>query len=396
MSGHTNLYRRNATYYFRARVPKDIASHYGKAEEKFSLGTKEYHEAVKRVRLKAAEVERKFADCRRVIELQSVPLKDRVTDAFLEETRNEIYRRLLADDDTIKIMGVPLGDEEVLHFASHKETYKASIDSSLEYTRADYASANLEPYVNKALRWLGVSTNQKDVPEVRRLARVMQEAFLEAQEAIQKRNEGQLVRTPEKSKEAPSESELSLNGVLLSEVVDKWVADKSRVSWKKRTAQDHKHATSMFIELHGDRSFNSYSKSDAVAFKEFLVTFPANWTKNKQLRDLSLLEVTDKAHKLGIAPMSATNAKKMFQYLSELWGWMFAHYDEVERNIFDGITVEVHSVKRNERNPFTIEELNAIFSAPIFKGCQSESRWKNAGDFSMKDTAKFWVPLIGL
>ncbi len=60
VTGHTNLYRRGATYYFRARVPKDIMDTYGKDEERFSLKTKDKTEAVQAVRLKSAEVELKF------------------------------------------------------------------------------------------------------------------------------------------------------------------------------------------------------------------------------------------------------------------------------------------------------------------------------------------------
>lgn len=46
MSGHTRLYRRDSTYYHRAAVPKDIVAPYGKIEEKFSLRTKDYTEAL--------------------------------------------------------------------------------------------------------------------------------------------------------------------------------------------------------------------------------------------------------------------------------------------------------------------------------------------------------------
>lgn len=41
VTGYTNLYRRGAIYYFRARVPLDVVDSYGKTEEKFSLKTKD-------------------------------------------------------------------------------------------------------------------------------------------------------------------------------------------------------------------------------------------------------------------------------------------------------------------------------------------------------------------
>jgi len=42
---HTRLYRRGAVYYHRAVSPEDIADTYPKAEEIFSLKTKDHSEA---------------------------------------------------------------------------------------------------------------------------------------------------------------------------------------------------------------------------------------------------------------------------------------------------------------------------------------------------------------
>lgn len=60
VTGHTRLYRRGATYYHRAAVPKDIAASYGKREEIVSLGTSDYAEAPRMARLAAVEVDRRF------------------------------------------------------------------------------------------------------------------------------------------------------------------------------------------------------------------------------------------------------------------------------------------------------------------------------------------------
>ena len=68
MAGHTRLYRRGATYYHRAAVPKDIVETYGKREETFSLRTKDRAEALVRVRIEAVRVDTLFADHRRSLE----------------------------------------------------------------------------------------------------------------------------------------------------------------------------------------------------------------------------------------------------------------------------------------------------------------------------------------
>ena len=49
-----------------------------------------------------------------------------------------------------------------------------------------------------------------------------------------------------------------------------------------------------------------------------------------------------------------------------------------------------------QREPFTNEELHKIFHAPIYTGCKSEREWREPGDLVLRESAKFWVPLIAL
>ena len=79
MSAHSRLDRRGAVYYHRAAVPKDIIDSYGKVEETFSLKTKDLNEALRLVRIKAVEVDRKFDDHRKSTLQTSGPLQDSLT-----------------------------------------------------------------------------------------------------------------------------------------------------------------------------------------------------------------------------------------------------------------------------------------------------------------------------
>ncbi|MFT3731617.1 MAG: hypothetical protein QM780_09405 [Hyphomicrobium sp.] len=47
-------------------------------------------------------------------------------------------------------------------------------------------------------------------------------------------------------------------------------------------------------------------------------------------------------------------------------------------------------------HPWTIDELNRMFGAPIYVGCQSEIHWKQPGQTILRHSAKYWVPLISL
>ncbi|WP_216367938.1 site-specific integrase [Oceanidesulfovibrio marinus] len=51
---------------------------------------------------------------------------------------------------------------------------------------------------------------------------------------------------------------------------------------------------------------------------------------------------------------------------------------------------------REERDPFSVDELHAIFSAPIYTGCRSEHFWSKPGKLILKDSGYYWVPIISL
>lgn len=67
MPSHARLFRRAATYYHRAAIPLDIKDTYPKAEETFSLKTKDYDEALRLLRIAAVQVDEKFEIHRRMI-----------------------------------------------------------------------------------------------------------------------------------------------------------------------------------------------------------------------------------------------------------------------------------------------------------------------------------------
>lgn len=102
MPKHPKLRRRGATYYHRAAIPADITDSYSKTEETFSLGTKDYQEAVRRVRVAAAEVDRKFEAHRRMLAQKAKPpLKD-LSDEEIKRIGEVYYTYLLEKDEAIR------------------------------------------------------------------------------------------------------------------------------------------------------------------------------------------------------------------------------------------------------------------------------------------------------
>lgn len=117
VTGHTRLARRGAVYYHRAAVPQDIRDSYPKAEETFSLKTKDRAEALRLVRLAAVEVDRRFDEHRRRISRERAEILDDLTPEQLAKAKAAYHRHLLEEDEDIRLDGFVELDEHghVMH-----------------------------------------------------------------------------------------------------------------------------------------------------------------------------------------------------------------------------------------------------------------------------------------
>lgn len=105
MSGHTRLARRGAVYYFRAAVPVDIKSTYGKTEETFSLKTRDYKEALKKVRTESVRIDKKFEDHRKKLALENQPPLLSLTPEQIEQIADIYLAHLLEEDEETREEG---------------------------------------------------------------------------------------------------------------------------------------------------------------------------------------------------------------------------------------------------------------------------------------------------
>ncbi len=404
MPKQTHLIRRGAVYYYRARVPSDIQNTYGRKEEYISLKTKDYQEALRLVRHKSYEIQTKFDKHRKDQERLSSPPLQTISPEQLKHIQDTYYAHLLDEDEETRLHGFYDPSEEELPalplptFDEYQETTK---DLS-EITRSDHAKGKTDIFyqseTEEVLRWDGIGLNVDDKSiAFKQITRELQKAAIRAQESIHKRNEGFVVDTPATPQSGLSDSlNANTNAPLLSEVLEKWVTEKSLTSWTPKTANSHETWTKAFITAFGDKPINQYTKADAKALKDTLLYLPSNWSKHHLFKNKNIQEAATIAQSNSIAPMSLQNSSKILRFVASLWVWMLGHYDEIDRNIFDGIIIKATSDPRKARDSFTIDELKTIFSAPIFTGCASPTNWKQVGSHSMQDTAKYWTPIISL
>lgn len=397
MPGHTRLYRRGATYYHRAAIPVDIKDSYPKSEETFSLKTKDYQKALKLVRVASVEVDKRFEEHRRMLAQQAQPARQELSDEEIKRIGEVYYAFRLEEDDHTREVGFFDEDGELPEFPIPSfEEYADQIDGLDSLTRSEYARGKTAFHYDdealEVLSWTNVNIKlDPKSPSLKKVARAIQAADIKAATVIRERNKGEVIETPMVPGLAPE----SLTP-LLSQATEEWYQEKRRTTWVAKTEAEHRVWMGHFLTVIGDRPLDKYTKADARAFKSILMKLPANWNKHAALGGLSVDKAAQKAVKLGMEPMSDSNVNKLLGFVGSFWNWASGHYDETPVSPFRGLKIKLRKRIRDERDPFDVDELHAIFNAPLYTGCKSTYHWQRPGDVVLRDSGLFWVPLISL
>lgn len=383
------LTKRGNTYWFRCSIPRDIKTSYPKAEETFSLETREYQEALKKLRRASVEVDERFEEHRRYLAKQREPYAQELSPEQLRHIEDVYYAHLLDEDDDLRLDG--LDDQE---FDYYQELIQDMDDDNRQSLARGRPSVFARSEAEEVLTWGNVDVRlDPSSPSWPKLIRAILSASVRAATAKRLRNEGTPVETP-----VMPQVNRKATGPIASEIMEAWATEKSRAKggWTAATAKANRLWTERFIAMAGDKQMAEYSKADAREFKSTLLSLPPNWTKIKGLEKLAMKEAGKRAAALDLEPMTGKNLNKVLGFVRAFWNWAEANYDNVPNNPFDGLNVKISGKARDERHPFTGNELEKIFHSPIYTGCQSVRYHNTPGDLIPNDQGIYWVPLMGL
>ena len=179
------------------------------------------------------------------------------------------------------------------------------------------------------------------------------------------------------------------NGPLASTARDEWAASHPWTTSRKAACIA---AVNLLIDIVGDKRVDAYQKPDVKHFKDVLSKLPANRKKLRSTRGKTLGEIA----KIGLTPMSLTTANAQIRIVSLFFKWANETYDGVDGSLFAGKGWKKQGHQRDEGESFSIDDLKAIFQAPVFTGCLSEDRWAAPGSEILRSSSKFWMPLLAL
>ncbi len=422
-TAHPRLYRRSGRYYHRAAVPQDIQASYPKTEETFSLRTSDYQEALRRVRKAAHEVDQRFETHRQQLVAQANPLSG-LTEQQLQHLNDLFYAYLLKTDEEYRREFDWDSDAD---FDAAYEAFNDEVESAQAAYSTGCIAKRFHRYAKESVEAHLESPLSSESSDWDELAWRLQQTFITAAQAILARNRGEVVRTPPAQQSIQPQHVLqpyeglgssnleahqqvgqrlfrvtadSLSGrdettPLLSDAVGEWLAEKAR-DWSTKTYNDHRTTLANFRTVVGDKSLAQYGKADGRHFKRVLLKLPPNWTKQKSLQGLTIDIAADKAAKLGMDTMSGKNLNKIIGYAAAFWNWASAHYDDCPANPLASLKVKLKTSAREERDPFQVSDLRAIFHAPLFTGCQSLRYWRQPGHLIPRNSGMYWAPLVSL
>jgi len=93
--------------------------------------------------------------------------------------------------------------------------------------------------------------------------------------------------------------------------------------------------------------------------------------------------------------MSSANCNEYMNKLSSFLNWAVRE-EMLHRNPARGLRIADGRLAREKRHPFSAEQLQAIFDAPIYRGCKDDEHGYSLVGTSRPRRARFWIPLVAL
>lgn len=354
MYGQSRMLKRGAIYYFRACVPADLQSHYGRKEIIYSLKTKDYAEAKRLVRRASAALDEEFDSIRigqQAIEPKTLTVLD---DETIQQICDQWRYQCLTTDAWSRSNS--LSDTEYAQYKTEREETLESMRQILAQGKLDQVA----PALHQFLWLIGVKFSGRE-EDYRKLAYAFVETAIDTHKAQMNRDEGEVVRTPPQPRPAglvkSIASETDSKDVRFKNCFEIW--EHAVLNRPTKTVSDFKSVTDDFVAWAGDRPVGQYTSDEVYKFAAFV-----------QKRD-------------GLEPETV---EKKITFLRAIYNAANKRLRCLPQNPFSGIVIPKERNKKDARLPYDTEDFKKIYSSPIYT--QGKRPRGGAGEASV------WLPVI--
>lgn len=200
---------------------------------------------------------------------------------------------------------------------------------------------------------------------------------------------------------APLNSELyvplrkTVSSPTLGELSEMYLANYTKSQNPKTLAQKRSRLAALVNTIGPATNISNVTVEQVLDLRDNLL--PRLPARDNQV--IAAMPHRDKADYAGKNRLPVLSVKTQGLYFSE-WKTFFRSVPVVTllgRNLLDGLSFKGGKFHVAQREGFTVEELNKIFTAPLYTGCAGEESgdWDRPGKQVVKKS-KFWVPLISL
>jgi integrase len=350
----------------------------GRSGQKWiALGTADRGEAVRRARLKSVEFDRELDAIRRRLDGRT----DDLSPAEAERLAAIWLSAALEEDEEQRREG--LSPRDLARKIEAAEIINEGGGEAL--ARGDNQLLAFE--MEEALRSQGLSV-QPGSEAWKRLGFAMLKAQKRLAKALAERNAGEVVDTP-----APPKAASTARSCTVEELITAYLADPTR-SRTPGTLKTYQTVFRAMRELLGpDTPVDSIHRMDCERIRDVIMRLPKNATQRfpkLSLEDAAKVADAEKLERIGVAAVN-----NYLHNLSALFKWGVKNW-RVVRNPAEGLALPDDRDQRDLRQPFTINQLKAIFNAPLYTGCQDDEEGYAKPGPNVIRRGRFWVPLLSL
>lgn len=368
----SHIYLKRNVYYFRYAFSKKDSERLSHREIRLSLQTR----FVRKARVLAKKLKFKLNT---IVEVE--PMLE--YDEIVERLRYYLKKLLEAND-------LQVYNDEFFHYDnfkfSRKEMYKAQLATFKENLNNFAGTKNSIKFRIDQLITNGVF-NKDEINEENayRIVKEYEKNLMNYLEIAIRREEGDFlyeipflnsiksnIKTDLKTKKTKK--------YRITEIINKYLDDKlSNRSIKKVSIPDYQKRLFNLVEILGDVYINDITREDVRKFRDILIQLPPNRTKSKKYRDKSIEEMLKM--KIG-KKLSTKTVNTSLEAVSSLFEWCVKE-QIVSTNPAKGLQIKDERRDVDLRNPFSVDDLNKIFSHQNFTRAK-------------KNMAYYWVPYIAL
>lgn len=397
-----NTLRIGAIYYARKRVPADLEKALNKKEIRISLRTADYRQAARMLPFELAKIEAEFAEERhklsRLNPISTGPSKMKnITDSeAMQIVATWFIQREKEAEKWYETTGINLDADEKEQVEQNVSDDLAAFTHESRVYAPDDGSKELDRFL--AERRMDIPKNSQAYIRLRGLFRMgMVEHSMRVLDRLQ-RDQIKAHDPTFANWYSSSEPPPPVKKYTLGELIEAFTAHHMGGSQKK-TFLHYQTPIRLLEDVFGKKvSLQSIGPQEMGKFFDFLQKAPVS--ARKRYPNLGLLAAIQAAEKKGdkrlMAPKTLENYYRLSVALFNFAVEMKMMDSNPASNRVFRKRFEIDDEDKVSRALFNITELNTLFRAPLFTGCQDDEAGCMLPGPNVPKRGRYWLPLLGL